>query len=92
MKVIAKYKRVEITFNMELVSLSFESVKDALVFTEWYKQASKIRERACTDKSYPAELYNYLKNKGIINKDLFESRQRMLRKAHLLNSLPLRWM
>ncbi|EAB8175172.1 hypothetical protein K2895_001050 [Shigella sonnei] len=92
MKVIAKYKRVEITFNKELVSLSFSTVKDALVFTDWYKKASRIRERACTDKSYPAELYAYLKNKGIINKDLFECRQRMLRKAHLLNSLTSGWM
>lgn len=92
MKVIAKYKRVEITFNNELVSVSFNSVKDALVFTDWYKQVSKIRERACTDKSYPSELYYYLKSKGIINKDLFESRQRMLRKAHLLNSLTPGWL
>lgn len=92
MKVIAKYKRVEITINHELVSVSFSSVKDALVYTDWYKQVSKIRERACTDKKYPAELFNYLKNKGIINQDLFASRQRMLQKAHLLNSLMPRWM
>lgn len=92
MKVIAKYKRVEITFNQELVSVSFSSVKDALVFTDWYKHVCKIRERACTDKSYPAELYNYLKNKGIINKELFESRQRMLRKAYLLDALTPGWL
>ncbi|EIY8279345.1 hypothetical protein MNZ66_004480 [Salmonella enterica] len=92
MKVIAKYKRVEITFSNECISMQFRSVKDALTYTEWYKKVSLIRERARVDISYPNELYNYLKEKGIINADLFESRQRMLRKAHLLCSLTPRWM
>ncbi|TGB52859.1 hypothetical protein CRT22_23925 [Escherichia sp. E5028] len=92
MKVIAKYKRVEIEFNKKIVSVNFSSVKDALIYTDWYKKASEIRERACTDESYPAELFSYLKNKGFIDKELFESRQRLLRKAHLLNSLNHGWM
>lgn len=92
MKVIAKYKRVEITFTSECVSLNFRSVQDALTFSDWYKRVVLIRHRARVDTSYPRELYNFLKEKGIINAELFLSRQRMLRKAHLLNSLTPHWM
>ena len=93
MKVVTKYKRVEIEFNKQIVSVCFNSVKDALVYTILrYKKASKIRERACNDEGYPAVLFSYLKDKGIIDKELFESRQRLLRKANLLNSLSHSWM
>lgn len=92
MKVVTKYKCVEIEFNKQIVSVCFNSVKDALVYTSWYKKASKIRERACNDEGYPAVLFSYLKDKGIIDKELFESRQRLLRKANLLNSLSHSWM
>ncbi|ECU0714623.1 hypothetical protein [Enterobacter hormaechei] len=92
MKVVAKYKRVEISFPHEIVSLTFDSVKDALTYTEFYKRVSLIRERANIDSKYPSELYDYLKDKGVISKELFESRQRMLRKAHLLSTISSKWM
>ncbi|KAA1141935.1 hypothetical protein D3H66_19360 [Citrobacter portucalensis] len=92
MKVIAKYKKVEITFTSQCVSLNFNSVKDALTYTEWYKRAIITRVRASSDISYPSELYSYLKNKGIINTEQFLSRQSMLRKANLLSSLQSHWL
>lgn len=92
MKVIAKYKKVEITFTSQCVSINFNSVKDALTYTEWYKRAIITRVRASIDISYPSELYSYLKNKGIINTEQFLSRQSMLRKANLLSSLQSHWL
>ena len=49
MKVVTKYKRVEIEFNKQIVSVCFNSVKDALVYTSW---SATLRIKELLTKNY----------------------------------------
>ena len=88
MKVIAIYKTVVVTYpNGDKVSVKCKSIQDALTFLERFNAIYPFRERATKDKNYLDDFYQYLKDKGFIEKSLYKSKMALLRKSQLLCSL-----
>ncbi|EJJ0671692.1 hypothetical protein C3D80_20180 [Cronobacter sakazakii] len=92
MRVIAKFRTVEITYpNGDVGRIVCRSLKDALEYACRFASVIKVRTRATHDKQYLETFYEYLKNKGYIEKETFEKRQAMLKKASLVHELSARW-
>ncbi|MER1908847.1 hypothetical protein, partial [Citrobacter portucalensis] len=56
-------------------------------FVERFNAIYPFRQRAATDKNYLNDFYQYLKDKGFIEKSLYKSKMALLRKSQLLCSL-----
>lgn len=93
MKVIAKFKTVQVTYpDGDVVDVKCKTLKDALVFSARLVKVFPYRERSRIDKSYLIDFYNYLKSKGYIETELFNSNMKLLMKADLVRQLSKRWM
>lgn len=91
MKVIVKFRTVEVTYNTGVVAaIKCKTISDALSFDKHFKNAIIKRERACNDESYLQEFYAYLKSKGLVERQCYESHLNLQRKAHLVSMLPTR--
>lgn len=92
MKVIAKFRNVEVTFpNGEIVVVTCKTITDALAYTRYMQRAIVIRERASTTKSYPHELYQHLLEIGVVEKEKFEARVTLAHKAKLVQNIQNKW-
>jgi hypothetical protein len=92
MKVIAKYKTVQVTYpNGEVVNVMCKSLIDALEYSTRLTKVLPFRERASKDKSYLTEFYDYLKSRGLIETDLYKRQLKMTRKYQLVCKLSKLW-
>lgn len=93
MRVIAKYKSVEVIYpNGATEVVKCHSVHDALEFRSRLLNVLPYRERATKDSGYLKDFYVYLKNKGIIEKDAFIKAQSLLNKARLCEVISQNWL
>ncbi len=93
MRVIAKYKAVEVNYpDGQKEVVNFNSVQDAIEYRSRFLEVIPYRERAKTDSTYLKDFYDYLKNKGIIEKEAFKRSQLLLNKARLCAVISQNWM
>lgn len=93
MRVIAKYKTVEVIYpNGHLEVVKCHSVHDANEFRSRLIKVIPYRERATNDTSYLKDFYDYLKTKGVIEIDSYKSQQALIHKAALVREISQRWL
>ncbi|ENU4835438.1 hypothetical protein ACFH4J_003422 [Escherichia coli] len=92
MRVIAKYKSVEVIYPDGAIQVvKCHSVHDAIEFRSRLLKAIPYRERATNDTTYLKDFYDYLKNKGVIETDSYMRQQALIHKAAMVREISLRW-
>ncbi|PXW50343.1 hypothetical protein DFO55_12414 [Grimontella sp. AG753] len=92
MKVIAKFRTVEVTYpDGDVVNFKCKSIKDALEFASRFSKVIPFRHRASTDKTYLSEFYKYLQSKGYVETERYESQMRLYKKLELVRKISQGW-
>jgi hypothetical protein len=87
MKIVMKFRTIEVTANGVMKSIKLESIADALSFVKTLNKIQLKRPEEQLPADYLILLRDHLEAKGIINKPRFERRKKVSDRLILVSSL-----
>ncbi|MBB6117774.1 hypothetical protein F4826_004753 [Rahnella inusitata] len=87
MKIVMKFRTVEVTTNGVMKSIKLESITDALSFVAVLKKILVKRREDQLPDDYLVKLRNHLEVKGVINKLNFDRKKKVCDRLFLVSSL-----
>lgn len=84
MKIVMKFRTVEVTCNGVTNSIRLDTIADTLTFVSVLEKVRVKRDEAKLPKDYLEQLKNHLQCIGLINKDSFDRKKKL--SAHIVHS------